>query len=987
MTTTVFSGTPVIAVTDNRGLTVRALNWNRTTAGEEAVLLITHSLAADETLTVTARDPRLFGAWLKDSNAGANLTTFRSLAGQPLRRDSTDSGQDITVYDAEGRPAWSRDPAGTVMTWAYDELGRQVSVTQQITEASGTAETVTAAVFIYGDSDPLTAHPQNNNLRGVCVSQYDEGGWLTTDSVALSGAVLSASQTFLADAESLPDWPDDEAGRSTLLESTPYITTVQADALGRTCSQTDAAGHTVSMTYDVSGVPVTQSLQLKGGAAMPLLSGMTLSAAGQVLSERAGNGVTTTYSYEEDTLRLSGIAAVRGSDGAVLQSLGYVYDPVGNVISVADATVSSAWFRNQSTTGTRSFTYDALYQLISATGRENAVNGAQTSALPVMQSLSGSQTVNYTRNYTYDDSGNLVTLTHSSAVSSTMAMVTDATSNRSIRQNNDGGLTPETVAWADWFTPGGQLKTLQTEGGKPSGGYTDSADALAWDRNTRLQGVTLVNRSKTDATQNDREVYQYRGGMRVRKQTRTLTNTTSGLWTVSEVRYLPGLELRNTWQETVTGDSTSAQAYSEQLEVVSTQAGRSQVRVLHWMTPPPSDISNDQVRYGVDDNIGSLSLELDDTGQLISREEYYPFGGTAVWAARSQTEADYKTVRYSGQERDGTGLYYYGYRYYAPWLCRWTASDPAGEVDGLNLFRMVRNNPVSARDIAGLAPEDENQDSASETSVQRNPPTLRALVKNVVQDFRHYTASDVPQFLGGMNNLQGFGFAFALVHEKASEKINQMSAKKSGSNFLPLGQISKIIEKQIIKYLPVRQYSLSPPPVLNKNRSGLIGMPVRGAEKTSSIPLEKDDEGNEILYRTMPLPHYKVLFETHKLSATSETSVSPAFFYSEGYLYDINKNTRTIKKNEDIKKEEENVLIRFILKQGTVEKLTSIGGAVNKLQSPELAGKLGVLQSNWAEKYAGFKSEGNQTTIHLGRGLALEIFNSNIVTFYKFTPK
>jgi len=112
----------------------------------------------------------------------------------------------------------------------------------------------------------------------------------------------------------------------------------------------------------------------------------------------------------------------------------------------------------------------------------------------------------------------------------------------------------------------------------------------------------------------------------------------------------------------------------------------------------------------VDDNIGSLALELDSEGQLISREEYYPFGGTAVWTARNEREASYKSVRYSGKERDGTGLYYYGRRYYAPWLCRWVSADPADEVDGLNLFCMVKNNPITFFDNTGEATFKDNVD-------------------------------------------------------------------------------------------------------------------------------------------------------------------------------------------------------------------------------------------------------------------------------------
>ncbi|WP_332451009.1 RHS repeat-associated core domain-containing protein, partial [Burkholderia ubonensis] len=48
--------------------------------------------------------------------------------------------------------------------------------------------------------------------------------------------------------------------------------------------------------------------------------------------------------------------------------------------------------------------------------------------------------------------------------------------------------------------------------------------------------------------------------------------------------------------------------------------------------------------------------------------------------------------------------YDYGYRHYAPWLARWLNPDPAGTVDGLNLFRMVRNNPVTLVDSDGHEP-------------------------------------------------------------------------------------------------------------------------------------------------------------------------------------------------------------------------------------------------------------------------------------------
>ena len=46
-------------------------------------------------------------------------------------------------------------------------------------------------------------------------------------------------------------------------------------------------------------------------------------------------------------------------------------------------------------------------------------------------------------------------------------------------------------------------------------------------------------------------------------------------------------------------------------------------------------------------------------------------------------------------------MYYYGARYYAPWLGRWTSCDPAGQVDGLNPYQYVRSNPVKLVDPTG----------------------------------------------------------------------------------------------------------------------------------------------------------------------------------------------------------------------------------------------------------------------------------------------
>jgi insecticidal toxin complex protein TccC len=127
--------------------------------------------------------------------------------------------------------------------------------------------------------------------------------------------------------------------------------------------------------------------------------------------------------------------------------------------------------------------------------------------------------------------------------------------------------------------------------------------------------------------------------------------------------------------------------------------------VLRWESETPKDAANDQYRYHLNDHLGSCTLELDGDGEVISQERYHPFGTTAWFAGRGEVEASYRTVRYSGKERDATGLYYYGFRYYVAEWQRWLNTDPLGPIDGLNVYGMTLNNPIRFIDRAGTISE------------------------------------------------------------------------------------------------------------------------------------------------------------------------------------------------------------------------------------------------------------------------------------------
>jgi len=114
--------------------------------------------------------------------------------------------------------------------------------------------------------------------------------------------------------------------------------------------------------------------------------------------------------------------------------------------------------------------------------------------------------------------------------------------------------------------------------------------------------------------------------------------------------------------------------------------------------------NNVTVRYQYDNHLGSACLELNENADIISYEEYHPFGTTSYRSGRNDVDVSLKRYKYVGKERDEeTGLYYYGARYYAAWLCRFVSVDPLQfEYPDLTPFQYASNRPIVAIDIDGL---------------------------------------------------------------------------------------------------------------------------------------------------------------------------------------------------------------------------------------------------------------------------------------------
>jgi insecticidal toxin complex protein TccC len=430
--------------------------------------------------------------------------------------------------------------------------------------------------------------------------------------------------------------------------------------LGAVLEQTDAGGHRQKSCYGLAGHLRQVQLLIKDKSQWrPVLLDAQYNAADQIIEQQAGNLVVSRWTYDPADGRLH-TQSSRKDTGAVLQDLEYFYDPVGNITRIEDHAFQPVCFANQLVDGHRDFSYDSLYRLVSSRGYDD---GPLSDIPDLPKPTDPNNRLNYTQTYTYDTGGNLEKLVHVRAgANRTVQMRIDSVSNRGVRWKPDD---PE-PDFDTLFDRHGNQQNLQP------------GQAMQWNARGELQRVTLIAR---DGTDDDAEHYRYSQGVRVFKRHETYTDSAVHF---HQVRYLPGLEIR-------TKDNC------EELHVISVGGAR----CLHWAKKPPEDIEDNQLRYSLGDHLGSCTIELDQRARIISHEGYYPFGATAWMAADPVVEVSYRFIRYSGKEMDISGLYCYGARYYAPWLQRWISADPAGEVDGLNLYAFVGNDPIGHVDVNG----------------------------------------------------------------------------------------------------------------------------------------------------------------------------------------------------------------------------------------------------------------------------------------------
>lgn len=618
-----------------------------------------------------------------------------NILGNPTYSKTAEKGEKWIFQDAMGRivKTWN---ATSEFRFEFDDLHRPVaSFVKQ-----GSSELLYKYI-VYGDQLPI-AEAQNRNLAGRAYLVYDQAGVAKVTTVDFKNNILQTQRRLCTDYENAINWSalqgqasvsDIETTASTQLENEVFTATSEIDALNRPSRVTLPDKTLLEPTYNEANMLESLKAKIRGqGNFKTFLVNQDYNAKGQRQFVEFGNGLISNYSYDENTLRLINCITKRKGDPNTnsLQNLNYTYDPVGNVVYQKDTAQQTHYFKNAVVEAENEYEYDPMYQLIKATGREHAGLGSNGQRnhldLPFLDQLphvnNATAVREYTQSYEYDACGNILQMKHGAVGSNwtrkyKYAYQVDPSdrTNRLTHTNlpTDPDLGPFSASY-EHDSKGNMIKMPHL-------------DELEWNFEDQLKRVDLGGGGEafyvTDAGGNRvRKIVQRNGGKRL------------------ERIYLGGVEIYREYQ----GANKTFERNTVHISDNTGKIAQIDTKTFDPGNTDPNNLLNiDLIRYQYGNFLGSSSMETDNNGTVISYEEYHPFGTSAYRSSKSDVDLSLKRYRFSGKERDDeTGFYYFGTRYYAPWLGRWTSSDPAGYVDTTNLYQYCSNNPVSYKDSNGM---------------------------------------------------------------------------------------------------------------------------------------------------------------------------------------------------------------------------------------------------------------------------------------------
>ncbi|MGL4599093.1 MAG: RHS repeat domain-containing protein, partial [Bacteroidia bacterium] len=316
---------------------------------------------------IHSTDARLFYLNVSTNASNYNFKYVYALGStQPFFSDSVDAGTEYHFDNIFGSLIWSWTARNFNQTIQYDRFQRRVSLRVKGYKDDGSlASDNVAEQFSYGESQ---ANAELNNLRGQVFQINDLSGTYIQSKYNLNGQVVATSRQYARDYKNTLNWAAPVAMNTDL-----FTKSFEYDALNRLVSERTPDNSVTKNTYDKTGLLQTISVKHPTAPNQIIISKIEYNAQHLRTKVNYGNNTQSTYSYEPTTWHLMQLKATRVINGvfSVIQDLSYVYDPVGNITRLADHSFKTIFSNNQQVDAVSDYTYDALYRLTKANGRQH----------------------------------------------------------------------------------------------------------------------------------------------------------------------------------------------------------------------------------------------------------------------------------------------------------------------------------------------------------------------------------------------------------------------------------------------------------------------------------------------------------------------------------------------------------------------------------------------------------------------------------------